>query len=60
MFRAPWAFNFDKYARRYLGGYGFRFYRRFAMAEMTARIANAVCYCISCTERALGVAEAYG
>ena len=31
------AFNFDKYARRtYLGGYCFRFNRRFAMAAMTA------------------------
>jgi transposase-like protein len=54
------AFNFDKYARRYLGGYCFRFNRRFAMAEMTARIANAVSCCMPCTERALRVAEAYG
>ena len=54
------AFNFDKYARRYLGGYCFRFNRRFAMAEMTARIANAVCCCMPCTERSLRVAEAYG
>ncbi len=54
------AFNLDKYARRYLGGYCFRFNRRFAMAEMTARIANAVCFCMPCTERALRVAEAYG
>jgi len=54
------AFNFDKYARRYLGGYCFRFNRRFALAEMTARITNAVCCCMPCTERALRVAEAYG
>jgi hypothetical protein len=39
------AFNFDKYARRYLGGCCFRFNRRFAMAAMTERIANAVCCC---------------
>ena len=32
------AFNFDKYARRYLGGYCFRFNRRFSMATMTDRI----------------------
>jgi len=51
------AFNFDKYARRYLGGYYFRFNRRFAMTE---RIANAVCCCKPVTERALSVAEAYG
>ena len=54
------AFNFDKYARRYLGGYCFRFNRRFSMTEMTERIANAVTCCIPCTERDLRVAEAYG
>jgi hypothetical protein len=54
------AFNFDKYARRYLGGYCFRFNRRFAMAAMTERIANAVCCCMPSTERDLRVAEAYG
>jgi hypothetical protein len=54
------AFNFDKYARRYLGGYCFHFNRRFAMAAMTERIANAVCCCKPVTERALRVAEAYG
>jgi hypothetical protein len=54
------AFNFDKYVRRYLGGYCFHFIRRFAMAEMTARIANAVCCYMPCTERALRVAESYG
>ena len=54
------AFNFDKYARRYLGGYCFRFNRRFSMAAMTERIANAVCCCMPCTERDLRVAEAYG
>ena len=54
------AFNFDKYARRYLGGFCFRFNRRFAMAAMTERIANAVCCCKPVTEGALRVAEAYG
>jgi hypothetical protein len=38
------AYNFDKCALRYLGGYCFRFYRRYAMAEMTAWIANAGCF----------------
>jgi shikimate kinase len=54
------AFNFDKYARRYLGGYCFRFNRRFAMAAMTERIANAVCCCMPRTERDLRIAESYG
>ena len=54
------AFNFAKYARRYLGGYFFRFNRRFSMAGMTERIANAVCCCMPLTERDLRVAEAYG
>ena len=54
------AFNFDKYARRYLGGYCFHFNRRFSMAAMSERIANAVCCCMPCTERDLWVAEAYG
>jgi len=54
------AFNFDKYAKRYLGGYCFRFNRRFSLPAMTERIANAVCCCIPCTERDLRVAEAYG
>jgi len=54
------AFNFDKYARRYLGGYCFRFNRRFSLAAMTERIANAVCCCIPFTERHLRVAERAG
>jgi hypothetical protein len=54
------AFNFDKYARRYLGGYCFRFNRRFSQAAITERIANAVCCCMPCTERDLRVAESYG
>jgi hypothetical protein len=54
------ASNFDKYARRYLGGFCFRFNRRFSMAAMTERIANAVCCCTPCTERDLRLAEAYG
>lgn len=51
------AFNYDKYAKRYLGGFCFRFNRRFNMAAMTERIANAVCVCRPCPERALRVAE---
>ena len=54
------AFNFDKYARRYLGGYCFRFNRRFLLAAITERIANPVCCSMPCTERALRVAESYG
>lgn len=54
------AFNFNKYARRYLGGFCFRFNRRFAIAQMAERIVNAVCCCMPCTERDLRVAEAYG
>jgi hypothetical protein len=54
------AFNFDKYTRRYLGGFCFRFNRRFAMAEMTERIANAICCFMPFTERDLRVAEVYG
>jgi transposase-like protein len=54
------AFKFEKYSRRYLGGYCFRFNRRFSMAAMTERIANAVCCCFPCTERDLRVAELCG
>lgn len=54
------AINFDKYARRYLAGYCFRFNRRFSMVAMTERIANPVCCCRPATERDLRVAEAYG
>ena len=54
------AFNFDKYARRYLGVYCFRFNRRFSMVEMADRIPNAVSCCMPCTERVLRVAEACG
>lgn len=54
------AFNFDKYAMRYLGGFCFRFNRRFEMVDMTERIANSVCCCKPCPERILRVAEDYG
>ena len=54
------ALNFDRYARRYLGGHCFRFNRRFSLAEMPERTSNAVCCCKPCTERNLRVAEAYG
>jgi hypothetical protein len=54
------AFNFDKCARRYLGGYCFRFNRHCSIAGMSERIANAVCCCMPLTERDLRVAEVYG
>lgn len=53
------AFNFEKYAKRYLGAFCFRFNRRFKMSSMTERIANAVCVSKPCPERALRVAELY-
>jgi transposase-like protein len=53
------AFNFGKYGKRYLGGFCFLFNRRFKMAVMTERIANAVCVCKPCPERALRAAELY-
>jgi hypothetical protein len=53
------AFNFGKYGKRYLGGFCFLFNRRFKMAAMTERIANAVCVCKPCPERALRAAELY-
>ena len=54
------AINVEKYAKRYLGGTCFRFNRRFSLAAMTERIANAVCCCMPCTERDLRIAEACG
>ena len=54
------SFNFDKYARSHLGGFCFRFNRRFAMSAMTERIVNAICCCMSSKERDLRGAEAYG
>jgi hypothetical protein len=53
------AFSFDKYTRPCLGGFCFRFNRRFVLAGMTERIASAVCCCNPCPERAVRVAEAY-
>jgi len=53
------AFNFDKYAKRYLGSFCFLFNKRFKMEAMTERIANAVCVCKPCPELALRVAELY-
>jgi hypothetical protein len=54
------AYNLDRYARRYLCGYCFRFNRRFSMAGMIERIANAVCCCMPLTERDLRDAELCG
>jgi transposase-like protein len=53
------AFNFEKYAKRYLGGFCFRFNRHFKIAAMTERIANAICVCKPCLDRALKGAELY-
>jgi hypothetical protein len=36
------ACNFDKYARRYLGGFCFRFNRRFSLAAISERIAHGI------------------
>jgi hypothetical protein len=52
--------NFDKYAKRYLGGFCFRFNRRIEMKMMTNRIANAIFFCKSCPKRALMVGEFMG
>ena len=54
------ACGYDKYARRYLGGFFFRFNRRFSMAAMMEQFANAVCCCMPLKERDLRVAEVYG
>ena len=51
------AYGYDKYVRRYLGGYCYRFNRRFSLAEMTERIAKAVSCCMPCTELDLRIAE---
>jgi hypothetical protein len=40
------AFDFYKYARRYLGGYCFRFNIPFSLLAITEGIANAFCCCI--------------
>lgn len=48
------AFNFDKYARRLLGGFCFLFNRSFAMATMTEQIANAMCFACSVLSGILG------
>ena len=51
------AYGYDKYVRHYLGGYCYRFNRRFSLAEMTERIAKAVSCCMPCTELDLRIAE---
>ena len=55
-----YAFNFEKYARPYLGGFRFRFNRSFSMAGITERIASDFCCCMSCKELVPRVAEDYG
>jgi len=54
------AIDFEKYSKRYLGGYCFHLNRRSEMIKMTDRIANAVCCCKPCSERVLRVAEIFG
>jgi transposase-like protein len=51
------AFNFEKYGNRYLGGFCFRFNRRFNLAQMTERLLNAACCCVARPERVLRLAE---
>jgi len=50
------AFIFDKYVKRYLSCFCFRFIRRFSMVEMRDRIAHSACCCIPCAESDLSVA----
>ena len=54
------AFNNHKHAKRFLGGYCFRFNRGYLLSAMTILIANAVCFSRPCTELDLGVVLAYG
>ncbi len=53
------SFNHDKYAKRYMGGFCFLFNRHLKLAAMTERIANAVCVCKPCPERALRIEGLY-
>ena len=53
------AFNLDKNARRYLGGYCCRFNRRFSLAATKERIANAIYSGMRCTEKDLRDTEGY-
>ena len=51
------AFNFEKYSKRYLGAFSFRFNRRFNLEKMTDRLLNAACCCGPRPERFLRQAE---
>ncbi len=51
------AFHFEKYARRSIGGYCYRFNRRFSLVEMIGRIAKAFSCCMPYTEWLLRSAE---
>lgn len=53
------ACGYDKYSRRYLGGFCFHFNRRFSMAAMTEPTANVVCCCPPCTQRDLRLSETH-
>jgi transposase-like protein len=50
-------FDFDKYGKRYLGAFCFRFNRRFKLAEMTERLLHAACCCGPRPMRKLRLAE---
>ena len=51
------SFNFEKYSKRYLGAFNFRFNRRFNLVKMTERLLNAACCCGPRPERFLRQAE---
>jgi len=51
------ACGYDKYGKRYLGAFCFRFNRRFKMEAMTERLLNAACCCGGRPERVLRLAE---
>jgi hypothetical protein len=51
------AFTFDKYGKRYLGAFCFRFNRRFKMEAMTERLLNATYCCGARPERVLRLAD---
>ncbi|MEB3353037.1 MAG: transposase [Cyanobacteriota bacterium] len=53
------AFNHDKYADRYLGGYRFRFDRCFSMVAMTEYVENDACSCMAGIEPDLRITEAF-
>jgi hypothetical protein len=51
------SFKFVKYAKRYLGGFCFRFNRQFDMAGMAQEILGVDCRCIPASETELRFVE---